>query len=92
MLSCAIKFCGGCNPRYDRPAAYRRICEETAGCAAFSLPQPGTTYDVLLVLQGCTGCDFTAEPIEAKQRLYCFHADDIERAIQTIRTLASHIS
>lgn len=91
MLSCTIKFCGGCNPRYDRPAAYRHICEQTADCASFSLPQPGQHYDVLLVIQGCTGCDFTAEPIDAAHRIYCFQSDDIERAIAEIRTLASHI-
>lgn len=92
MLSCTIKFCGGCNPRYDRGAAYRRICEETADCAAFALPQEDVAYDVLVIIQGCTGCDFSAEQIEAKHRLYCICADDIERTIQAIRSLASHKS
>ena len=27
-MKCGVKFCGGCNPRYDRGAAYREIKDE----------------------------------------------------------------
>ena len=60
MLHCAVKFCGGCNPMYDRGAAYRNIAETLAGVADFSLPRDGEQYDVLLILRGCTGSCRTA--------------------------------
>ena len=25
MLRCTVKFCGGCNPRYDRGEAYQTV-------------------------------------------------------------------
>ena len=58
MLHCAVKFCGGCNPMYDRGAAYRNIAETLAGVADFSLPRDGEQYDVLLILRGSTGCPY----------------------------------
>lgn len=47
-----IKYCGGCNPRYDRVAFVEGLkCqyEETD----FELAAPGTLYDYLLVVCGC---------------------------------------
>jgi hypothetical protein len=55
-----VKFCGGCNPRYDRRAAYGRIRDEVAASAAeggfeisFEPAREGVPYDSLLVIGGC---------------------------------------
>ena len=69
MLACCVKFCGGCNPRYDRGEAYRQIRDALDGIASFSLPQDGEKYDVLLILRGCTGCPYLYEEIKAAHRL-----------------------
>lgn len=47
----AVKYCGGCNSRYDRSAACRAL-ETRLG----PLPpaQPGCCYDTVFVLCGCT--------------------------------------
>ena len=48
MLRCTVKFCGGCNPRYERGDAYKAICAALQDTASFSYPEDGVPYDVLL--------------------------------------------
>lgn len=88
MLQCTIKFCGGCNPSYDRGAAYRSICSQLAGVADFSLPEDGKQYDVLLILRGCTGCPYLYEEISAAHRIVCVNAAQAADAAQQIAALA----
>ena len=38
MLRCTVKFCGGCNPRYDRGEAYQTVRSSLSGTAEFSYP------------------------------------------------------
>lgn len=87
MLHCTVKFCGGCNPHYDRGAAYRQICSQLAGIASFSLPQDGVQYDVLLILRGCTGCPYLYEEIAAKHRIVCTSQEEADRAAADIAAL-----
>ena len=39
MLRCTVKFCGGCNPRYERGDAYKAICAALQDTASFSYPE-----------------------------------------------------
>lgn len=81
----AVKFCGGCNPGYDRGAAYQEIRSATADHAVFSLPADGEHYDALLIIRGCTGCPYLYEEIDADTRIVCVRQDDISEVIQKIR-------
>lgn len=87
MRQIAVKFCGGCNPGYDRSAAYQQIREAVADCAALSLPAPGQSYDALLIIRGCTGCPYLYEEIDANERILCVKRDDIPEVIEKIRSL-----
>ncbi|MDD3169415.1 MAG: hypothetical protein PHC91_08155, partial [Eubacteriales bacterium] len=51
-----VKFCGGCNPRYDRGKAFEAIKKQTQGEAEYVIAQEGMEYDRLLVIGGCTNC------------------------------------
>ena len=90
MLHCTVKFCGGCNPRYDRGEAYRQIGEALSGAARFSLPEDGVHYDVLVILRGCTGCEYLYEDIEADHRLISVCTEDVNDIIREIQTLEIH--
>lgn len=87
MLACTIKFCGGCNPRHDLGEAYRHIRASLADVAQFTLPENGKAYDVLVILRGCTGCEYLYEDIEATHRLVATNAADVEGIIAQIRAL-----
>jgi hypothetical protein len=70
-----VKFCGGCNPRYDRSGELDKILDHFAkdsddfgadkiekGKALFGFAKDGGKYDVLLVVCGCTNlCASTDE-------------------------------
>ena len=89
LLRCTVKFCGGCNPRYERGDAYKAICAALQDTASFSYPEDGVPYDVLLILRGCTGCPYLYEEIEAAHRVVVAAADEIPQAIDRIRSFTS---
>lgn len=47
-----VKYCGGCNPRYDRVACLERLKQGRPDDRIVTA-RPGVYYDVLLVLCGC---------------------------------------
>jgi len=87
MLRCTVKFCGGCNPRYDRGAAYQTIREALKQEAVFSYPQEGASYDLLLIIRGCTGCPYFYEDINATHRVILTDSTQIDTALQNIKTI-----
>lgn len=48
-----VKYCGGCNPRYDRVALVERIRRERQE-DTFEGAIPEVCYDQLLVVCGCS--------------------------------------
>ncbi|HPW68430.1 MAG TPA: hypothetical protein PLA82_03095 [Deltaproteobacteria bacterium] len=56
IRSIGLKYCGGCNPRYDRAEAVRRIREELGGTVRFA-PPDDPDVDSILAIMGCeTAC------------------------------------
>ena len=54
-MKIGVRFCGGCNPRYDRGAFYNEIIE----CYPdhdFEIAKEGVSYDHLVVIGGCSSC------------------------------------
>lgn len=88
MLACTIKFCGGCNPRHDLGEAYRHIRASLSDVAQFSLPEDGVAYDVLVILRGCTGCEYLYENIKAAHRFVATNPAEVENVIRQIQTLS----
>ena len=84
MKQCAVKFCGGCNPRYDRGAAYRRIREETKEYAVFETAEEHKHYDILLIIRGCTQCPYLYEEIDAERRIVCTSESGVQDAVEAI--------
>lgn len=89
MLRCTVKFCGGCNPRYERGDAYKAICAALQDTASFSYPEDGVPYDVLLILRGCTAARYLYEEIEAAAPCCCCRSGEIPQAIDRIRSFTS---
>jgi hypothetical protein len=50
---CGVKFCGGCNPKYDRGAAFEAIKARFAGELRFEYAEEGRRCDFLLYIAGC---------------------------------------
>ena len=54
-MKVGIKYCGGCNPRYDRAASDRTLCARHPDWE-WEYAQEGVLYDLLLVVGGCASC------------------------------------
>jgi len=56
MLRVGVKYCGGCNPEYDRVALVEHIRERLEGKVSF-VPSESEGVDVILTVHGCrTAC------------------------------------
>jgi hypothetical protein len=55
-MKVAIKYCGGCNPDYDRVALVKRIEERLIGKVEF-VSAEDENIDLVLAVEGCnTAC------------------------------------
>ncbi len=54
MLNVGIKYCGGCNPRYDRKKFLYSL--ERSFNYNFEAVRLDRVYDILIVLCGCNRC------------------------------------
>ena len=66
-MKVAFRYCGGCNPRYDRGALVKRLTEKHPEWDA-EIAAEGTCYDLLIVVGGCSSCcaaweQFTADRV-----------------------------
>lgn len=52
-MEIAVKFCGGCNPRYDRGKSLKSLKKHFGDRVNFSVARLETSYDGLLVIAGC---------------------------------------
>ena len=51
-MICGIKYCGGCNPRYNRTKFFENL-KKTCPEINFAYIQPNASYDHLIVINGC---------------------------------------
>ena len=56
MIKVGIKYCGGCNPYYDRVALVKRIANRLAGKVEI-VPLKHEQIDLVVAVEGCsTAC------------------------------------
>ncbi|QAT43109.1 hypothetical protein [Aminipila luticellarii] len=55
-MKCGVRFCGGCNPRYDRGKALKALEEKCKGKTDFVIAEEEVLYDLLLIIGGCSSC------------------------------------
>ena len=65
-LVIGIKYCGGCNPDYDRVALVEQIAERLKGRAVL-VPAGRADADLILAVQGCETACADLSPFEGKE-------------------------
>ena len=56
MARFGVKYCGGCNPEYDRVALMEQVKERLEGKVSF-VPPESEGIDIILAVHGCrTAC------------------------------------
>ena len=75
-----LRYCGGCNPRFDRVAAVGRLA---AACpqAALEPAEPGRMYDLLLIVGGCSACCADQTGLVGRARVEIRQERDFDQAL-----------
>ena len=55
-IKVALKYCGGCDPAFDRVAAFEAINQAAAGAIEWSRFDPGQSLPVLIICGCATAC------------------------------------
>lgn len=51
-----IKFCGGCNPRFNRNDTAESLIEELTNIHVIEIAFDKNVYDLIIVICGCMNC------------------------------------
>lgn len=86
MMKCGVKFCGGCNPRFDRGEVYQAIRNTLQNEMTFEYAEEGTPYDVLLVIGGCTNCCASYDQYKVRRGVIkIYDRADLEKTITILK-------
>ena len=82
-----VKYCGGCNPKYDRVGLGEGIRKRLDGKANFVLAD-SENVDVILAIEGCETACANLSVFEGKRIFIVTSVEDAERFIKLIEDLA----
>ncbi|MCR1899353.1 hypothetical protein NSA47_10195 [Irregularibacter muris] len=81
MIEVLIKYCGGCNPRYDRGQIVEKLKKQYSTINFTSSIDPRKSWDLVIVLSGCMSSCTTHENLNGK------HGKMIVRSLKDYKTL-----
>jgi len=84
MFRVGLKYCGGCNPMFDRIAAVQKIREELAGEAEL-IPLSEGDSEVVLAVMGCGAACADVEGIDESRLVVIVSEKDIEAVVEEIK-------
>ena len=85
MLKVGIKYCGGCNPYYDRVALVKRIERRLKGKVAF-VSAADDDLDLVLAVEGCNTACADLSSFDAKKIRIITQIEDADDFICEIST------
>jgi hypothetical protein len=83
MITVAIKYCGGCNPGYDRVALADFIKNSLHGRVEF-VSLDSEVIDLILAVEGCKTCCADLSSYEGKQIHFITQLEDAGKFLQKI--------
>jgi hypothetical protein len=88
QLKIRVKYCGGCNPRYDRVALVKRI-EERLGGKASLVGAEGNGIALVLAVVGCSIACADLTPFAGLEIRVITSPEDAELFIRDIEARSS---
>jgi hypothetical protein len=82
----ALKFCGGCNPDYDRVSVAESIRTGLEGRVEFRSTADCSGIDIVLVLAGCQTACADLSAFEDCEAILIHSAEDADREVAAIRS------
>lgn len=85
-MKCGVRFCGGCNPRFDRGEAYEKIRTQLKDEIEFDYAKEDHLYDVILVIGGCTNCCASYDHYRNRRGVVkVYDSEDVDKTIQILK-------
>jgi len=81
MLKVGIKYCGGCNPYYDRVALVKLIESRLREKVEF-VPLESARADFILAVEGCKTCCADLKPFQRKKIHIIFGKEDADKFLK----------
>jgi 4-hydroxybutyrate CoA-transferase len=88
-LKIGVKYCGGCNPEYDRKKSFDKLYEELKDIYQFESVAVGIEYDIVLVLCGCARACIVQSNLKAKySKLTLTNKNDYIYTVKLLKELS----
>ncbi len=85
IVKVGVRFCGGCNPRFERGEAYKEIKSRLEN-VDFQLAEEGAYYDTILVIGGCSACCASYEQFDYKyEEVKMWDSSHIEEVVEKLK-------
>lgn len=81
MIRVAIKYCGGCNPGYDRVALADYVNKSLHGSVEFVSPHD-KDIDLVLAIEGCKTCCADLSVFQGKPIHFISQIEDAGKFLQ----------
>lgn len=88
MDKIGIKYCGGCNPKFDRVAFVDRLTEHCGECEV-KVVSEGETFDYVVVVCGCSVACACLKGIRTRKGFVIVREDDLPQTISHLKSLQS---
>lgn len=85
-MKIGVKYCGGCNPQYDRVAVVEALQKRLEGKAEFVLPDQDN-IDFVLAVEGCATACADLSSFEGKRIFVIVCPEDAERFVEEVSEL-----
>lgn len=88
-IAVAVRYCGGCNPRFDRVKAVQRLAEMVPD-AMLTTRTEGDTFPAAVVVFGCASrcADVAGLSVSDNQIIHITSWEDVLHAAQRLRGLS----
>ena len=84
----AVKYCGGCNPHFQRSAVVEKLRRDFPGIAIAAAGQTETPSDLTLVVCGCPSACASRDGLESVHGTMLIAAEaDYEKTAARVKTI-----
>lgn len=91
MTKIGIKYCGGCNPKYDRVAFANKI-KELHQQYEVKAVNSNETFDCVVVVSGCHAACASLKDINTRKGFVIVRRDDIDETLKHIQSIQTNNS
>ena len=90
-MTIAIKYCGGCNPRFDRVAAAAQLAAAFPHLSMVPA-RSGAPADLLVVLCGCPSRCADVTHLQASETLWVCRSEDLQAVYDRLQRIQTERS